>query len=103
MPLSAMIALCVKRFSYCLNSTFAIAFHTGQILWGWLSDGVIHLEIAETKTDYFTLLGVTWIGLRGIAPFEIDLEIDPNDEICFSKTVFRIGTLDSNGLLTVAK
>jgi hypothetical protein len=70
---------------------------------GWWSDGVIHLEIAEPKLDRFTLHGVTWIGSLGIAPFKIDLELDPNDEIYFAKTIFRIGTLDKHGIPTVAK
>lgn len=72
-------------------------------LGGWWSDGVIHLEVAEPERDRFTLLGVTWIGSLGLAPFEIDLELDPNDDIYFAKTVFRIGTLDNNGLPTVAE
>jgi hypothetical protein len=66
-------------------------------LGGWWSDGVVHLDITETGRDRFTLLGVTWIDSLGIAPFEIDLELDPNDDIYFAKTVFRIGTLDSYG------
>jgi hypothetical protein len=72
-------------------------------LGGWWSDGVIHLEIGEPRSDRFRLLGVTWIGSLGIAPFEIDLELDPNDEIYFAKTIFRIGTLDDCGNPTVAK
>lgn len=66
-------------------------------LGGWWSDGVIHLEITEPKPDRFTLLGVTWIDSLGIAPFEIDLELDPNDNMYFAKTVFRIGMLDNLG------
>jgi len=72
-------------------------------LGGWWSDGVIHLEIVEPIPDRLKLLGVTWIGSQGIAPFEIDLELDPNDEIYFAKTIFRIGTLDNHGLPTVVK
>lgn len=64
---------------------------------GWWSDGVVHLEISEQMPDHFKLLGVTWIDSLGISPFEIDVELDPNDDIYFAKTVFRIGTLDSYG------
>jgi hypothetical protein len=70
-------------------------------LGGWWSDGVIHLEIAEPKPDRITLLGVTWIDSLGISPFEIDLELDPNDDRYFAKTVFRIGMIDDFGSPTV--
>jgi hypothetical protein len=66
-------------------------------LGGWWSDGVIHLEIDEPDPGRFKLLGVTWIDSLGISPFEIDLEVDPNDGVYFAKTVFRIGMLDSSG------
>ena len=66
-------------------------------LGGWWSDGVIHLEVSEPALDHFKLLGVTWIDSLGISPFEIDLELNPNDDTYFAKTVFRIGTLDSYG------
>jgi hypothetical protein len=65
-------------------------------LGGWWSDGVIHLEIAEAAPNLFTLLGVTWIDSLGIAPFEIDLKLDPLDDVYFAKTVFRIGMLDNH-------
>jgi hypothetical protein len=70
-------------------------------LGGWWSDGVIHLDIVNSEADRFTLLGVTWIDSLGIAPFEIDLELDPNDDAYFAKTVFRIGVLDDFGHPTV--
>ena len=63
---------------------------------------MIHLEIVEPGPDRFTLLGVTWIASLGISPFEIDLEIDPNDDTYFVKTIFRIGMLDYRGLPAVA-
>lgn len=66
-------------------------------LGGWWSDGVIHLEITNPEPFRFKLLGVTWIDSFGIAPFEIDLELDPNDEQYFARTIFRMGTLDKNG------
>jgi len=66
-------------------------------LGGWWSDGLIHLEINGLTTDRFKLLGVTWIDCRGIAPFEIDLELDPKNEAHFRRTVFRIGILDDRG------
>ncbi len=78
-----------------------IAYDPKQ-LGGWWSDGVIHLEIAEPEPGRFTLLGVTWIGSLGIAPFEIDLKLDPNDDTYFAKTVFRIGMLDKHGHPTVS-
>jgi hypothetical protein len=40
---------------------------------------------------------VTWIDSLGIAPFEIDVELDPHDDMYFAKTVFRIGMLDNHG------
>lgn len=70
-------------------------------LGGWWSDGVTHLEITNPEPLRFKLLGVTWIDSLGIAPFEIDLELDPNDEQYFAKTIFRIGTLDNDGHPTV--
>jgi hypothetical protein len=39
---------------------------------------------------------VTWIDSLGIAPFEIDLKLDPLDDVYFAKTVFRIGMLDNH-------
>ena len=62
---------------------------------------MIHLEIAKPKPDRITLLGVTWIDSLGISPFEIDLELDPNDDRYFAKTVFRIGMIDDFGSPTV--
>jgi len=66
-------------------------------LGGWWSDGVVHLEIENSKPDRFKLLGVTWIDSMGIVPFEIDLDLHPNDDKYFAKTVFRIGMLDDCG------
>jgi hypothetical protein len=66
-------------------------------LGGWWADGVIVLTIETTEPDHFKLLGVTWIDCHGIAPFEIDLELDPADDTRFAKTIFRIGTLDDRG------
>ena len=66
-------------------------------LGGWWSDGVVYLEITEPNPDRFTLLGVTWIDSLGIAPFEIDVELDPHDDMYFAKTVFRIGIVDNHG------
>ncbi len=63
-------------------------------LGGWWSDGVIHLDIENPTMDRFRLLGVTWIDCHGIAPFEIDVELDPQNDTHFAKTVFRIGMLD---------
>lgn len=63
-------------------------------LGGWWSDGVIHLEIDNPTTERFKLLGVTWIDCRGIAPFEIDIELDPQNDTHFANTIFRIGMLD---------
>jgi hypothetical protein len=66
-------------------------------LGGWWSDGVVHLEISEPKPGRFNLLGVTWIDSLGMAPYEVDLELDPNDDIYFAKTIFRIGIRDNAG------
>jgi hypothetical protein len=63
----------------------------------WWSDGVIHLEITQTSRNKFKLLGVTWIDGSGIAPFEIDVVMDPRRDDYFSKCQFRIGMLDRNG------
>jgi hypothetical protein len=63
---------------------------------GWWSDGVIRLEIRLTATDCFKLLGVTWIGCEGLAPFEIDVELDAKDNSRFARTILRIGTLDEH-------
>jgi hypothetical protein len=66
-------------------------------LGGWWSDGIIHLEINQTAQGIFKLLGVTWIDCHGIAPFEIDVELNPTDDSHFAKTIFRIGMLDDRG------
>ncbi len=63
-------------------------------LGGWWSDGVIYLEIAQTAVNAFNLIGVTWVDCDGIAPFEIDAELDPIDYHLFAKVTFRIGMLD---------
>jgi hypothetical protein len=63
----------------------------------WWSDGVEKLEITQTAEDSFNLLGVTWIGSLGNAPFEIDVKLNPADDHYFAKTIFRIGTLDERG------
>jgi hypothetical protein len=65
-------------------------------LGGWWSDGVIYLEIEERLTDTFKLLGVTWIDCKGIAPFDIDVVLDPDRDDYFAKCIFRIGMLDDN-------
>lgn len=64
-------------------------------LGGWWSDGVIHLEIDEPSPDKFKLLGVTWIDCHGLAPFEIDVELDAKNNTQFAKTIFRLGMLDA--------
>ncbi|MDX1943926.1 MAG: hypothetical protein SFU86_00860 [Pirellulaceae bacterium] len=58
----------------------------------------MYLEIHETAAESFQLLRVTWIGCLGLTPFEIDIELNPTDDQCFSKTVFRIGMLDERGI-----
>ena len=63
-------------------------------LGGWWSDGVIHLEISEPSTDRFKLVGITWIDCKGIAPFDIDVVLEPNRADYFAKCIFRIGMLD---------
>jgi hypothetical protein len=63
---------------------------------GWWSDGVIRLEIRLTATNCFKLLGVTWIGSQGLAPFEIDVELNPKDDSRFARTIFRFATLDEH-------
>jgi hypothetical protein len=63
----------------------------------WWSEGVVRLEIKQTTLDVFKLLGVTWIDCHGVAPFEIDVEMNPADDHHFAKTTFRIGTLDDRG------
>lgn len=64
---------------------------------GWWSDGVLLLEVFEIEPDGFKLMGVTWIDSEGLAPFEFDLWIAPNNHRRFAKTVFRIGMLDASG------
>jgi hypothetical protein len=64
---------------------------------GWWSDGVVHLEIAETIPNHFKLIGVTWIDSHGMSPFEIDVELNTSNDTYFAKTVFRIGTVGDCG------
>ena len=58
---------------------------------------MIHLEITHFAPEGFKLLGVTWIGCEGLAPFEIDVELSPADDRSFAKTTFRIGRCDDLG------
>ncbi len=67
-------------------------------LGGWWSDGVIHLEITKRRDGGFKLLGVTWIGCDGLAPFKIDVDLALDDDWYFAKTIFRIGLTDERGL-----
>jgi hypothetical protein len=62
----------------------------------WWSDGVIYLVIRRTSEGNFKLLGVTWIDCHGLAPFEIDVELNAADDHHFAKTTFRIGALDDD-------
>jgi hypothetical protein len=62
----------------------------------WWSDGVEKLVITQIANDTFKLVGVTWIGSLGRAPFEIDVELNPTDDEFFAKTIFRIGSLDAS-------
>jgi hypothetical protein len=64
---------------------------------GWWSDGVMCLEIQELATGCFKLYGVSWIGTSTVAPFEIDVDLLPENDTHFARTVFRIGTLDKDG------
>ncbi len=91
-------AHCSKKSAACLNSTFVDASRTVPkiLVDGGLTASSI-LIISERVADHFKLLGVTWIDSLGISPFEIDVELDPNDNKYFAKTVFRIGTLDTYG------
>ena len=63
----------------------------------WWSDGVVCLEISQLGAEKFELIGVTWIGCDGIAPFEFIVQTDPTSDDYFVKSVFRIGTLDGWG------
>ena len=67
-------------------------------LGGWWSDGIIQLEITTYNDQSFRLLGVTWIDCHGVAPFEIDLQMNQHDDEYFAKTIFRIGMRDEQGL-----
>ena len=69
----------------------------------WWSDGVVQLKIEQTNTDSFKLLGVTWIDSQGLAPFEIDVELNPADDHLFARTRFRIGSLDGCGRAEVRR
>jgi hypothetical protein len=64
---------------------------------GWWSDGVMCLEIQELAKDCFKLYGVSWMGISTVAPFEIDVDLLPEKDTHFARTVFRIGTLDKDG------
>ena len=61
---------------------------------GWWSDGVIHLRMEQESDTQFEMLGVTWIGCEGTAPFEIDVVMDPTIDEYFAKCIFRLGMLD---------
>ena len=63
----------------------------------WWCDGVAYLEIEQTSTDAFKLLGVAWITASALAPFELDVELKSTGEPSFAKTIFRIGTRDRRG------
>jgi len=67
----------------------------------WWSDGVIDLRITQTSDESFRLLGVTWIGSEGIAPFEIEAMLDSYRDDSLAKCVFRIGARDDHGRAVV--
>ena len=74
------------------------ALHAGpKPLRHWWSDGILCLHIEATGNDCLKLLGVTWIASDGLAPFEIDVELNPDDEREFRRTVFRLGCTDTRG------
>ena len=67
----------------------------------WWSDDIVYLVISQVCSEKFKLLGVSWIGCEGIAPFEFIVELNPSNDDYFVKTVFRIGTLDEHGHPTI--
>jgi hypothetical protein len=66
-------------------------------LGSWWSDGVVRLRIEQLSQAAYKLIGVTWIGSEGFAPFEIDVELAPEIDTHFIKCIFRIGLLDDDG------
>ena len=87
-----------QELSSCWNGTFATVFRTARTIsaaGGPMASSIWRL--ARPRETFFKLLGVTWIDCHGIAPFEIDVELDPADECHFAKTIFRIGMLDDQG------
>lgn len=63
----------------------------------WWSDGVVELQIDQQSSDSYKLAGVTWIGSDGLAPFEIDVKLNPKTDRYFANCVFRLGLLDQSG------
>jgi hypothetical protein len=74
-----------------------IAYSPDKRMGGWWSDGVIILQIEQTGDNAFNLLGVTYIGCQGIAPFDIDVVLASDSDNYFAKCLFRIGALDPEG------
>tara|TARA_A100001391_G_C5033392_1_gene268933 strand:- start:48 stop:569 length:522 start_codon:yes stop_codon:yes gene_type:complete len=70
---------------------------TGKLR-NWWSDGVIELRISQQSRDNYNLAGVTWIGSDGLAPFDIDVKLNPENDRCFANCIFRLGLLDHFGL-----
>ncbi|KLU02015.1 hypothetical protein RISK_005970 [Rhodopirellula islandica] len=70
---------------------------TGSLT-NWWSDGVIELKIDQQSRDSYHLAGVTWIGSDGLAPFDIDVKLNPKTDKCFANCIFRLGLLDQFGL-----
>lgn len=67
----------------------------------WWCDGVIHLDMSKSSMKSIKLLGVAWITASRIAPFEIEVEFDPARDRFFTRTLFRIGSLDESGRPTL--
>jgi hypothetical protein len=53
--------------------------------------------MSKSSTNSIKLLGVAWITALRIAPFEIDVELDPLCDRIFARTRFRIGSRDEFG------
>jgi hypothetical protein len=79
-----------------------LQYDPSKLLGAWWSDGVIYVRIERCGDTGFKLLGVTWIGSLGLAPFEIDVELEAGNEEYFRRCEFRIGMLDADGCPTVS-
>lgn len=69
----------------------------------WCADGVVELKIEQRTPLDFKLAGVTWIGIGGLVPFDINARMHPEFDEHLSRCLFRIAHVDQTGRPVIYK